>query len=65
MQVELDRADLRILEVLQHHGDLSAADIALLLVEAADALQRLPTILEPDGFGDNISCLVIKITESV
>jgi Lrp/AsnC family transcriptional regulator len=28
MQVELDRADLRILEVLQHHGDLSAADIA-------------------------------------
>ena len=28
MQIELDRADLRILEVLQHHGDLSAADIA-------------------------------------
>src|ERR1700681_258623 len=28
MQVELDRSDLRILQALQHHGDLSAADIA-------------------------------------
>ena len=50
---------------VRDNPDLSAADLALLLVEAADALQRLPTILEPDGFGDNISCLVIKIKESV
>src|SRR5579872_2668303 len=28
MQVELDRADVRILDVLQEHGDLSAADVA-------------------------------------
>ena len=28
MQVELDRGDVRILDVLQQHGDLSAADIA-------------------------------------
>lgn len=28
MQVELDRADVRILDVLQQHGDLSAADVA-------------------------------------
>src|SRR5262249_784485 len=28
MQVELDRGDLRILDVLQQHGDLSAADVA-------------------------------------
>jgi Lrp/AsnC family transcriptional regulator len=28
MHTELDRTDLRILEVMQHHGDLSAADIA-------------------------------------
>ena len=28
MQIELDRGDLRILEVLQHHGNLSAAEIA-------------------------------------
>jgi len=28
MQVELDRGDLRILDVLQEHGDLSAADVA-------------------------------------
>jgi len=28
MQAELDRADVRILDVLQQHGDLSAADVA-------------------------------------
>jgi Lrp/AsnC family transcriptional regulator len=28
MHVELDKADLRILEVLQHHGNLSAAEVA-------------------------------------
>jgi Lrp/AsnC family transcriptional regulator len=28
MQVELDRSDVRILDVLQEHGDLSAADVA-------------------------------------
>ena len=28
MQVELDRSDLRILDLVQQHGDLSAADIA-------------------------------------
>ncbi|MBV8742629.1 MAG: Lrp/AsnC family transcriptional regulator [Sinobacteraceae bacterium] len=28
MQVELDRTDVRILDVLQDHGDLSAADVA-------------------------------------
>jgi Lrp/AsnC family transcriptional regulator len=28
MQVELDRSDVRILDVLQDHGDLSAADVA-------------------------------------
>ena len=39
----------------------SAEELALMLVEAADALQRVPTIIEPDGFGDNISCVVIKI----
>lgn len=40
-----------------------AADLALMLVEAADAMQRLPSALEPDGFGDNISCVIIKIKE--
>ena len=28
---------------------------------AADALQRPPLSLEPDGFGDNITCIVIKV----
>jgi serine/threonine protein phosphatase PrpC len=49
--------------LVRKHKDRSAADLALLLVEAADAMQRVPSILEPDGFGDNVSCIVIKIKE--
>jgi hypothetical protein len=33
-------------------------------VEAADALQRLPSSAKPEGFGDNITCVVIKIEGS-
>ncbi len=40
-----------------------ATELAKMLVEAADAMQRLPSALEPDGFGDNISCVIIKIKE--
>jgi serine/threonine protein phosphatase PrpC len=47
--------------IVRKHKNRSAADLALRLSDAADALQRLPTIMEPDGFGDNISCIVIKI----
>ena len=47
--------------IVRKNKNLPAADLAHLLVEAADALQRLPTILEPEGFGDNISCIVMKI----
>lgn len=48
-------------ELVQAHRNLPAQELAELLAEAADALQRLPTPLEPEGFGDNISCIVIKI----
>ena len=51
--------------LVRKNKHLPAAELALRLVEAADALQRPPTILEPDGFGDNIACVVIKITEQV
>jgi serine/threonine protein phosphatase PrpC len=42
--------------------DCSAAELALLLADAADAMQRVPTVVEPEGFGDNISCVVAKVT---
>jgi PPM family protein phosphatase len=51
-----------VADMVRKHRDRSAADLALMLVEAADAMQRLPSIMEPEGFGDNISCVVIKIT---
>jgi len=50
-----------VAQIVRANPDLSASDLALRLVEAADSLQRVPTILEPDGFGDNISCVVVKI----
>ncbi len=48
--------------LVRKNMDRSATELARLLVEAADELQRLPTSMEPDGFGDNISCVVVKIT---
>lgn len=48
-------------DIVRNNMHCSASEMALMLVEAADALQRVPTILEPDGFGDNISCVLVKI----
>ena len=48
--------------IVQQNKHRSAADLAFMLVDAADALQRVPSIIEPDGFGDNISCVVIKVS---
>ncbi len=52
-----------VANVVRRRKDLPAAELAQMLVEAADAMQRVPSILEPEGFGDNVSCVVIKITE--
>jgi serine/threonine protein phosphatase PrpC len=51
-------------EIVQFHPDLAADDLALRLAEAADALQRLPSPQEPEGYGDNITCIVVKVTEA-
>lgn len=50
-----------VAEIVRSNNDSSASELALLLVEAANALQRVPTTVEPGGFGDNISCVVVKI----
>jgi serine/threonine protein phosphatase PrpC len=51
-------------ELLRQNQHLSAQDLAVLLADTADARQRLPSDLEPEGFGDNVSCVVIKVTGS-
>ncbi|MCI0460769.1 MAG: protein phosphatase 2C domain-containing protein [Gemmataceae bacterium] len=58
----LDPATLA--DLLRRHRDLSASELAVKLVDAADELQRPPSAAEPDGFGDNISCIVIKVLGS-
>lgn len=50
-----------VAELVRASRELSAQELAERLADAADAMQRLPTFLEPEGFGDNISCVVIKI----
>lgn len=52
-----------VARLVRKYKDRTASELAQLLVEAADAMQRVPSILEPDGFGDNISAVVIKIKE--
>jgi len=50
-------------ELVRSNPTLSAEAMARRLVDAAEAIQRLPTPTEPEGFGDNITCIVIKIRE--
>jgi serine/threonine protein phosphatase PrpC len=54
-----------LLETVRNHPELSAQELAVLLADQADALQRLPSLVEPEGYGDNISCIVIKLAGSV
>ncbi|HTD11243.1 MAG TPA: Lrp/AsnC family transcriptional regulator [Steroidobacteraceae bacterium] len=49
MQSELDRGDLRILTLLQEHGNLSAAEIAERLSLTASTCWRRVTRLEQQG----------------
>jgi serine/threonine protein phosphatase PrpC len=50
-----------LLELVRQNADLSAEALAMVLAEAADARQILPSQEEPEGCGDNTSCCVIKI----
>jgi serine/threonine protein phosphatase PrpC len=50
--------------LLRKHRAEPATALAQRLVAAADAMQRLPSSTEPEGFGDNITCVVIKIVVS-
>jgi Lrp/AsnC family transcriptional regulator len=49
MQVDLDRGDLRILSLLQEHGNLSAAEIAERLSLTASTCWRRVSRLEEQG----------------
>jgi protein phosphatase len=57
--VFLDPADAWSL--VKQHLQEPAQLIAERLVAAADSLQRLPSTTEPQGFGDNIACVVLKV----
>jgi serine/threonine protein phosphatase PrpC len=48
-------------ELVRRCDVLPAEELARQLADAADARQQLPTPVEPEGFGDNISCIVVKV----
>jgi serine/threonine protein phosphatase PrpC len=48
-------------EIVRRYPGLPAAALAEKLAEAAEARQRAPSEHEPYGFGDNITCAVIRI----
>jgi len=67
MQVQLDRSDVRILDVLQEHGDLSAADVAervgmtastcwrrISRMQEAGVLRRRVALLDREKVGLNV-----------
>jgi serine/threonine protein phosphatase PrpC len=55
----LEPADLA--RLVGENRDLGALELAELLAEAADSLQELPSPERPEGFGDNVSCVVILV----
>ncbi len=54
----------QLADLVRKNHHLPAKELASLLVEAADQMQRLPSFVEPEGWGDNISCIVVKIMEA-
>jgi protein phosphatase len=48
-------------DLVRRHQGLPAPALAEKLAEEADARQRPPSESEPEGFGDNITCAVIKL----
>lgn len=53
-----------VLELVRENEHLPVQEIADRLVTAANNKQRLPSSKEKQGFGDNISVIVVKVIES-
>jgi serine/threonine protein phosphatase PrpC len=49
-------------ELVRDNSELPAAALAALLVDIAESRQGVPRPAAPDGFGDNVSCIVIKVS---
>lgn len=50
-------------DIVRSRGSLPIEQLALQLADSADALQRLPSAQEPEGMGDNISLILVRILE--
>jgi serine/threonine protein phosphatase PrpC len=47
--------------LVDSHPEASAAELATALVEAARARHREPSEEEPEGFGDDVTCVVVRV----
>jgi len=50
-----------LVEIIRNNPNATAQELATLFADAADSLQRVPTPQEPEGYGDNISCVVVRV----
>lgn len=50
-----------VAKLIRCHAGLPAQKLAEFLADAADARHRLPSLWEPEGHGDNITVVVIKV----
>jgi protein phosphatase len=55
----LEPADLA--RLVREHAERPVEALAEILADAAEERQRLPSALEPEGVGDNISCIVVRL----
>ena len=60
-RVFLEPEDL--VRIVDAHRDPTSQGLAEQMVAAADARQRLPSETEPNGYGDNITCIVLRLVE--
>ena len=52
-----------VVRVINSHPHLASQELAEQLVAAAETKQRLPSETEPNGYGDNITCIVLRMVE--
>jgi serine/threonine protein phosphatase PrpC len=52
-----------LVRIINSNPQRDAQGLAECLVTAADARQRIPSPGEPNGYGDNISCIVLRLIE--
>ncbi|MBX9678640.1 MAG: protein phosphatase 2C domain-containing protein [Gemmataceae bacterium] len=52
-----------VAQIIREHPTASSQELAERLSDAADRCQRVPSAMEPEGFGDNVTCVVVRVND--